>query len=235
MSSPTSTSNSTLSGHPPPRIPYNSQKNLGSNITISFFGQLDTPTQFPTSDKQLIKSLNIKALSRVFLPPPPYITLPEYSILHPEGKIHPYTLDINPRTLYNSEGFPLIQPVISLTGQVLGTGQTHLIKDSIPLLDDAQLRYCAFIQCCTYITPGQPSKSPFKGFHPFQVFILFPIRALPFSLLCKKIADRKDTQFIPDIPFNCIGKIVSLLDHSLIVAAPTVNKKDYIFIIVPNS
>ncbi|KAH7108991.1 hypothetical protein B0J13DRAFT_579349 [Dactylonectria estremocensis] len=45
----------------------------------------DTPTQFPTSDKQLIKSLNIEALSRVFLPPPPYITLPEYSMLCPKG------------------------------------------------------------------------------------------------------------------------------------------------------
>ncbi|KAH8745008.1 hypothetical protein F5883DRAFT_374947, partial [Diaporthe sp. PMI_573] len=131
--------------------------------------------------------------------------------------------------------FPLIQPVVSLTGQVLGTGQTHLVKDSVPLLDDAQLRCCAFIQCCTYITPGQPSKSPFKGFHPFQVFILFPIRALPFSLLCKKMADRKDTQFVPGVPFNCVGKIVGLLDHSLMVAAPTVDEKDYVFIVVPDS
>lgn len=110
-----------------------------------------------------------------------------------------------------------------------------MIKDSVPLLDDAQLRCCAFIQCCTYITPGQPSKSPFKGFHPFQVFILFPIRALPFSLLCKKMADRKDTQFVPGVPFNCVGKIVGLLDHSLMVAAPTVDEKDYVFIVVPDS
>ncbi|KAH7117232.1 hypothetical protein B0J13DRAFT_571030 [Dactylonectria estremocensis] len=142
---------------------------------------------------------------------------------------------IDPRTLCNSEGFPLIQPVVSLTGQVLGTGQTHLIKDSVPQLDDAQLRCCAFIQCCTYITPGQPSKSPFKGFHPFQVFILFPIRALPFSLLCKKMADRKDTQFVPGVPFNCVGKIVGLLDHRLMVTAPPVDEKDYVFIVVPDS
>jgi hypothetical protein len=120
-------------------------------------------------------------------------------------------------------------------GQVLGTGQTHLIKDSVPLLDDAQLRCCAFIQCCTYITPGQPSKSPFKGFHPFQVFILFPIHALPFSLLCKKMADRKDTQFVPGVPFHCVGKIVGLLDHSLMVAASAADEKDYVFIVVPDS
>lgn len=120
-------------------------------------------------------------------------------------------------------------------GQVLGTGQTHLIKDSVPLLDNTQLRYCAFIQCCTYITPGQPSKTPFKGFHPFQVFILFPIHALPFSLLCKKMADRKDTQFVPGAPFHCVGKIVGLLDHNLMVAASAADKKDYIFIVVPDS
>ncbi|KAI8648741.1 hypothetical protein NCS55_01482400 [Fusarium keratoplasticum] len=308
MSSSTSTSNptstSTLSGHPPPRMPHDSPKNLGSDMTMFFFGQPDTPTRFPTSDEQLIKSLNVEALGRVFLPPPPYMTLPEYSVLRPEGhrspdplpiyfslnlsvynqqivdsewqnqwfhftgKVHPYALEwvlrepdvfsdedgdgevykvpvvlirdfgyqaIDPRTLCNGEGFPLIQPVVSLTGQVLGTGQTHLIKDSVPLLDDAQLRCCAFIQCCTYITPGQPSKSPLKGFHPFQVFILFPIHALPFSLLCKKMADRKDTQFVPGVPFNCVGKIVGLLDHSLMVAAPTVDEKDYVFIVVPDS
>ncbi|KAH7113447.1 hypothetical protein EDB81DRAFT_922145 [Dactylonectria macrodidyma] len=278
MSSSTSTSNSTststLSGHPPPRMPHDSPKNLGSDMTMSFF------------DEQLIKSLNVEALGRAFLPPPPYMTLPEYSVLRPEGyrspdplpiyfslnlsvynqqivdsewqnqwfhftgKVHPYALEwvlrepdvftdedgdgevykvpvvlirdfgyqaLDPRTLCNSEGFPLIQPVVSLTGQVLGTGQTHLIKDSVPMLDDAQLRCCAFIQCCTYITPGQLSKSPFKGFHPFQVFILFPIRALPFSLLCKKMADRKDTQFVP----------VGLLDHRLMATAPPVDEKDY--------
>ncbi|KAH7146968.1 hypothetical protein B0J13DRAFT_552977, partial [Dactylonectria estremocensis] len=106
-------------------------------------------------------------------------------------------------------------------------GDSKVYKDSVPLLDDAQLRCCAFIQCYTYITPGQPLKSPFKGFHPFQVFILFPIRALPFSLLCKKMADRKDAQFVPGMPFNCVSKIVSLLDHSLMVAAPPADEKDY--------
>ncbi|KAL6401230.1 hypothetical protein AUP68_16959 [Ilyonectria robusta] len=38
------------------------------------------------------------------------------------------------------------------------------------------------------------------------------------------MADRKDIQFVPGIPFNCIGKIIGLLNHSLIVATPT-NKR----------
>ncbi|KAM6506296.1 hypothetical protein FSOLCH5_013286 [Fusarium solani] len=49
------------------------------------------------------------------------------------------------------------------------------------------------------------------------------------------MADRKDTQFVLGVPFNCVGKIVGLLDHSLMVAAPTVDEKDYVFIVVPDS
>jgi hypothetical protein len=30
-------------------------------------------------------------------------------------------------------------------------------------------------------TPGNASKTPFRGFHPFQVFIIFPIHANPWS------------------------------------------------------
>ncbi|KAH6973924.1 hypothetical protein EDB80DRAFT_595087 [Ilyonectria destructans] len=242
MPSSTSTSNSTststLSGHPPPRMPYDSQKNLGSDMTMSFFGQLDTPTRFPTSDEQLIKSLNVEALGRVFLPPPPYMTLPEYSVLRPEGYRSP-----DPLPIYFSLNLSVYNQQIvesewenqwfHFTGKVHPYALEWVLREPDVFTDedgDGEV-----YKCCTYITPGQPSKSPFKGFHPFQVFILFPIRALPFSLLCKKMADRKDTQFVPGVPFNCVGKIVGLLDHSLMVAAPTVDEKDYVFIVVPDS
>jgi hypothetical protein len=89
-----STSPSTLSGHPPPRMPHDSQKNLGSDMIMFFFGQTETPTRFPTSDGQLIRSLNVEALVRVFLPPPPYMTLPEYSVLRPEEHRSPDLLPI---------------------------------------------------------------------------------------------------------------------------------------------
>ncbi|KAH6972625.1 hypothetical protein EDB80DRAFT_596179 [Ilyonectria destructans] len=233
-----STSTSTLSGHPPPRMPYDSQKNLGSDMTMFFFGQLDTPTRFPTSDEQLIKSLNVEALGRVFLPPPPYMTLPEYSVLRPEGYRSP-----DPLPIYFSLNFSVYNQQIvesewenqwfHFTGKVHPYALEWVLREPAVFSDedgDGEV-----YKCCTYITPGQPSKSPFKGFHPFQVFILFPIRALPFSLLCKWMADRKDTQFVPGVPFNCVGKIVGLLDHSLMVATPPVDEKDYVFIVVPDS
>ncbi|KAH7109328.1 hypothetical protein EDB81DRAFT_849351 [Dactylonectria macrodidyma] len=242
MSSSTSTSNSTststLSGHPPPRMPHDSQKNLGSDMTMSFFGQLDTPTRFPTSDEQLIKSLNVEALGRVFLPPPPYMTLPEYSVLRPEGYRSP-----DPLPIYFSLNLSVYNQQIvesewenqwfHFTGKVHPYALEWVLREPDVFSDedgDGEV-----YKCCTYITPGQPSKSPFKGFHPFQVFSLFPIRALPFSLLCKKMADRKDTQFVPGVPFNCVGKIVGLLDHRLMVAAPLADEKDYVFIVVPDS
>lgn len=49
------------------------------------------------------------------------------------------------------------------------------------------------------------------------------------------MADRKDTQFVPGVPFNCVGKIVGLLDHRLMATAPPVDEKDYVFIVVPDS
>ncbi|KAH7114893.1 hypothetical protein EDB81DRAFT_734405, partial [Dactylonectria macrodidyma] len=233
-----STSNSTLSGHPPPRMPHDSQKNLGSDMTMSFFGQLDTPTRFPTSDEQLIKSLNVEVLGRVFLPPPPYMTLPEYSVLRPEGYRSP-----DPLPIYFSLNLSVYNQQIvesewenqwfHFTGKVHPYALEWVLREPDVFTDedgDGEV-----YKCCTYITPGQPSKSPFKGFHPFQVFILFSIRALPFSLLCKKMADRKDTQFVPGVPFNCVGKIVGLLDHRLMAAAPPVDERDYVFIVVPDS
>ncbi|RSL82056.1 hypothetical protein CDV31_016969 [Fusarium ambrosium] len=166
------------------------------------------------------------------------MTLPEYSVLRPEGHRSP-----DPLPIYFSLNLSVYNQQIvdsewqnqwfHFTGKVHPYALEWVLREPDVFSDeggDGEV-----YKCCTYITPGQPSKSPFKGFHPFQVFILFPIHALPFSLLCKKMADRKDTQFVPGVPFNCVGKIVGLLDHSLMVAAPTVDEKDYVFIVVPDS
>jgi hypothetical protein len=33
-----------------------------------------------------------------------------------------------------------------------------------------------------------PTMTPFKGFHPFQVFVIFPIHVNPWAILCGTIA-----------------------------------------------
>jgi hypothetical protein len=104
----------------------------------------------------------------------------------------------------------------------------------MPAWDDAQLKCCGFVQLTTFLAPGNPDKTPYRGFHPFQVFVIFPIRANPWASLCKKMAERRDTQFQSNVLLTCTGKVAGLLDHRLMVQPPALGQ-DYIFIIVPDS
>ncbi|KAJ4128312.1 hypothetical protein NW754_002304 [Fusarium falciforme] len=74
----------------------------------------------------------------------------------------------------------------------------------------------------------------YRGFHPFQVFVIFPIRANPWATLCKKMAERRDTQFQSNVLLTCTGEVAGLLGHHLMVQ-PTTLEQDYVFIVVPDS
>ncbi|KAM4067471.1 hypothetical protein HRG_001397 [Hirsutella rhossiliensis] len=139
-----------------------------------------------------------------------------------------------PRTLNSADAFPTIQPIVTFTGPVIGSGRDLLHGNSAAALDDSQLRCCGFVQLSTYICPGIPGKTPFKGFHPFQVFVIFPIHANPWTSLCKKMTERGDSQFQPNALFTCTGKIAGLLDHQIMTHAPAFDQ-DYIFIVVPDT
>ncbi|KAM4056435.1 hypothetical protein HRG_003335 [Hirsutella rhossiliensis] len=138
------------------------------------------------------------------------------------------------RTLNSVGAFPTIQPIVSFTGPVIGSGRDLLHGNSAAALDDSQLRCCGFVQLSTYICPGIPGKTPFKGFHPFQVFVIFPVHANPWTSLCKKMTERHDSQFQPNALFTCTGKITGLLDHQIMKHAPAFDQ-DYIFIVVPDT
>ncbi|RKK70288.1 hypothetical protein BFJ68_g18393, partial [Fusarium oxysporum] len=120
------------------------------------------------------------------------------------------------------------------TGPVVGPGHALLRKESVPTLDNVQLKCCGFVQLTTFLAPGNPDKTPFRGFHPFQVFVIFPIRANPWASLCKKMAERRDTQFQSNVLLTCTGKVAGLLGHHLMVQPPTL-EQDYVFIVVPDS
>ncbi|XP_044714720.1 uncharacterized protein HRG_11755 [Hirsutella rhossiliensis] len=130
--------------------------------------------------------------------------------------------------------FPTIQPIVSFTGPVIGSGRDLLHGNSAAALDDTQLSCCGFVQLSTFICPGIPGKTPFKGFHPFQVFVIFPIHANPWTSLCKKMTERRDSQFQSNTLFTCTGKIAGLLDHQIMKHAPAFDQ-DYIFIVVPDT
>ncbi|KJZ67924.1 hypothetical protein HIM_12687 [Hirsutella minnesotensis 3608] len=141
---------------------------------------------------------------------------------------------ILPRPFASMDNFPCVPPVVSFTGLVVGSGHSLLRQDLLPGLDAAQLKCCGFVQLSTYIAPGIPDKIPFKGFHPFQVFAIFPIHANPWATLCRKMAERRDSQFQPNIPFACTGKVAGLLHHR-VMNHPPGSDRDYVFVVVPDS
>ncbi|KAH6871910.1 hypothetical protein B0T10DRAFT_589319 [Thelonectria olida] len=131
---------------------------------------------------------------------------------------------ILPRSLSAADQFPLVPPTVSFTGPVVGPGHALLHRESVPALDDTQLKCCGFVQLTIFLAPGNPDKTPYRGFHPFQVFIIFPIHANPWASLCKKMTERRDTQFQSNVLLTCTGKVAGLLDH-----------RSYVFIVVPDS
>ncbi|KAH8661809.1 hypothetical protein BGZ61DRAFT_499473 [Ilyonectria robusta] len=141
---------------------------------------------------------------------------------------------ILPLSLSATDQFPLSSPIVSFTGPIVGPGPALLRKGSVPALDDVQLKWCGFVQLTAFLAPGNPDKTPYRGLHPFQVFVIFPIRANPWASLCKKMTERRDTQFQSNGLLTCTGKVAGLLGHHLMVQPPTL-EQDYIFIVVPDS
>jgi hypothetical protein len=61
-----------------------------------------------------------------------------------------------------------------------------------------------------------------------------PLHINPCTFLCKKMAERQDTQFQPNALFNCTGKVVGFLNHRLMVITPS-TARDHVFIVVPDT
>ncbi|KAI5459499.1 hypothetical protein BGZ63DRAFT_426764 [Mariannaea sp. PMI_226] len=98
------------------------------------------------------------------------------------------------RNLQGVTLFPNFSPMISFTGPVVGSGQTLLQKESTGL-SNTQLKCCGFIQQSTYLSPPDMAKSPFGGFHYFQIFVIFPIHANLWTIIHKKMAEREESPF----------------------------------------
>jgi hypothetical protein len=64
------------------RRPLNSQKNVGGDMFMSFFGLPRHPTVFGSFDPlQLMKSFNVETIAKVRFPEPEWITTPNCKIL----------------------------------------------------------------------------------------------------------------------------------------------------------
>jgi len=137
--------------------------------------------------------------------------------------------------MFNStNAFPITSPVVTFTGLIVGSGLTLLHDEATEALGNIQKKCCGFVQLSTYINPEKPTKLPFKGYHPFQVFVIFPIHAKPWSSFCKAMMNKQETNFQPDTYFFCTGKVAGFLDHNMMTCRPRLTK-DLVFIIVPDS
>ena len=191
-------------------------------------GRLSPMTQVQTKTHKTIQfqllSFETKAISRKWIIP----------LLQHEVTCTKNYYSITPRTFDMIDNFPIISPIVSFTGPIIGSGLTLLRDSPLSGLSEAQRKYCGFVQLSTFITPRNSNKPPFRGFHQFQVFIIFPIHANPWTLLCKKMVERQDTQFQPNTGFTCTGKVAGFLAHHTMVQPPQL-KQDYVFIVVPDT
>ncbi|KAH7394608.1 hypothetical protein BKA66DRAFT_598445 [Pyrenochaeta sp. MPI-SDFR-AT-0127] len=130
--------------------------------------------------------------------------------------------------------FPTVSPIVTFTGPIVGSGLILLHNDPTSSLSETQRKCCGFVQLSTFITPGNPTKPPFRGSHQFQVFVIFPVHVNPWMTRCKKMAERQNTQFQPNTTFNCTGRIAGFLNHHIMVHPPQL-PQDYVFIVVPDS
>ncbi|XP_044716014.1 uncharacterized protein HRG_10188 [Hirsutella rhossiliensis] len=90
----------------------------------------------------------------------------EYTI--PALIVRDHSYQPHPRTLGSADAFPAIQPIVSFTGPVIGSGRDLLHGNSAAALDDTQLSCCGFVQLSTFICPGIPGKHPSRAFIPFN-------------------------------------------------------------------
>ncbi|KAM4061741.1 hypothetical protein HRG_013331 [Hirsutella rhossiliensis] len=117
-----------------PRQPLDSQKNAGADMSMMAFVQPGCPS------------------SEVFLPTPSWLSTPDFE--SEDDNITEYTIPAlivrdhsyqpHPRTLGSADAFPAIQPIVSFTGPVIGSGRDLLHGNSAAALDDTQLSCCGF-------------------------------------------------------------------------------------------
>lgn len=74
-----------------PPMPCRTQKNLGGDLSMTFFVKPAVPTKFPSISAQQIKGLNAECIAEVQFPPPNWITQSNYFLLR--GPSEGNTLD----------------------------------------------------------------------------------------------------------------------------------------------
>lgn len=84
-----------------------------------------------------------------------------------------------------ADTFSVTPLIVGFTRPVVGSSRTPLHDQDVLGVGDTQQKCYSFVRLLIYPAPGNPTKTPFKGFHLFQVFVIFPIHVNPWPSLCK--------------------------------------------------
>ncbi|KAJ3453328.1 hypothetical protein MRS44_017575 [Fusarium solani] len=209
------------------RKPLDTQRDTGRDMSMMFFAQPDCPSRFAHQNQPRIKGLNAETLASIFLPPPSWLLAAEYAPLRSD-------VDDSSTSIFFSLNLSIYnQPIVAsewieewffMNGRVHPYALAWEVEQHDGLESDAGrtllytmpaliVRDQGYQPFPLILGPGNPDKTPFRGFHPFQVFVIFPIHTNPWAILCKKMTERRDSQFQPNAQFTCTGKVAGLLDH----------------------
>ncbi|KAM4056502.1 hypothetical protein HRG_003383 [Hirsutella rhossiliensis] len=251
-----SSSPSADSSAPHLRKPLATSKGAGGDMSMMFFAQPDCPARFAHQDEHRITGLTPRPspesscrLNLSIYGQPVVDTDWSEQWFFMSGRVHPYALswEVERRDgleagpddaiLYTVPALirpvPSTPPVVSFHGVVAGPGLDLLRRDFLPGLGPDQLRCCGFVRLTTYIALACRT-----GFHiratTLRGLCYLSVYVNPWAVLCKKIAEKPNSSFLPGVPFTCTGKVVGLLDHRVMLSPPG-SERDYVFIIVPDS
>ncbi|KAM4063296.1 hypothetical protein HRG_013854 [Hirsutella rhossiliensis] len=223
------------------RRPLTGNKGAGGDMTMMFFAQPDCPVRFAHQDEHryappgsgddndvspLFFSLNLSIYGQ-----PVVDSDWSEQWFFMSGRVHPYALawEVERRDGLEADvGETLLYTMPALV--VRDQGYQPVLPRS--LAPDGHFPRRLLLSPFTASSPAPDLTSCRPIF--FLVFVIFPIYANPWLVLCKKLAERSASPFLPGIPFTCTGKVAGLLDHG-VMCVPPGSDRDYVFVVVPDS
>lgn len=146
-------------------------------------------------------------------------------------------ISISPRYFPSRSGeqqfFPTIPSYTSFAGPV--DISTFKLRPNIDW-PEGQEKACCFVKLGTYIMPEKDTLPPFKGIHPFHVFVFFPLLQQPWASMCAWMKKPSaNGPFTSRTWLSVSGLIVGILNRNLLQEGPDNGDDCPILIITPDT
>ena len=132
------------------------------------------------------------------------------------------------------EAFPSMPSRASFSGPIDVT--TYRLKDELPWLQNGQAKACCFVRLAGYLQPANEDMPPYKGQHPFHIFILFPLNQQPWQSICKWMMTATGRgPFTPKSWLCGTGPVVGILNRKAIEGFPESDTDTTILVVIPET